>query len=148
MKKDNYMKMQIPARGENESFARNVVAGFTVECSPTLGEINDIKTAVSEAVTNVVVHAYDEESNDNLIEICADIDADSVLTVSVRDFGRGIENVEEAKEPFFTTKPDDERSGMGFTIIETFMDEMNVESEVGKGTTVTMRKRLKRNAES
>lgn len=148
MTKSNHMKMQIPACGKNESFARNVVAGFTVECSPTVSEINDIKTAVSEAVTNAVVHAYDAEDENNLIEICADIDDESVLTVSVRDFGRGIENVEEAKEPFFTTKPDDERSGMGFTIIETFMDEMSVESRLGAGTTVTMRKRIGKNVEA
>lgn len=147
MTKSNHMKMQIPAYGKNESLARNVVAGFTVECSPTVSEINDIKTAVSEAVTNAVVHAYGAESESNLIEICADID-DSVLTVSVRDFGRGIENVEEAREPFFTTKPDDERSGMGFTIIETFMDEMSVESRLGEGTTVTMRKRIGKNVEA
>ena len=83
-----------------------------------------------------------------MIEICADIDDESVLTVTVRDFGRGIENVEQAKEPFFTTKPDEERSGMGFTIIETFMDDMQVESKTGEGTTVTMRKRLGQNAES
>lgn len=148
MKSANHMKMQIPAYGKNESFARNAVAGFAVECSPTVSEIGDIKTAVSEAVTNAVVHAYDNESADNLIEICADIDEENVLTVSVRDFGKGIKNVEEAKEPFFTTRPDEERSGMGFTIIETFMDEMSVESELNKGTVVVMRKRIGGNAES
>ena len=139
--KGNYMKIEIPALGRNESFARNVVAGFAVECAPTVGEISDIKTAVSEAVTNAVVHAYDEENDSNLIEIAADIDDDNTLTVSVRDFGRGIEDVAEAREPFFTTKPDAERSGMGFTIIETFMDDLEVESAPGKGTTVIMRKR-------
>ena len=139
--KGNYMKIEIPALGRNESFARNVVAGFAVECAPTVGEISDIKTAVSEAVTNAVVHAYDEENDSNLIEIAADID-DNTLTVSVRDFGRGIEDVAEAREPFFTTKPDAERSGMGFTIIETFMDDLEVESAPGKGTTVIMRKRI------
>lgn len=148
MKSENHMKMQIPAYGKNESFARNAVASFAVECSPTVSEIGDIKTAVSEAVTNAVVHAYDAESADNLIEICADIDDNNVLTVSVRDFGKGIENVEAAKEPFFTTRPDDERSGMGFTIIETFMDEMSVESAPGNGTTVVMRKRIGGNVES
>ncbi len=136
------MKIEIPALGRNESFARNVVAGFAVECAPTVGEISDIKTAVSEAVTNAVVHAYDEENDSNLIEIAADIDDDNTLTVSVRDFGRGIEDVAEAREPFFTTKPDAERSGMGFTIIETFMDDLEVESAPGKGTTVIMRKRI------
>lgn len=140
--KENYMKIEIPALGRNESFARNVVAGFAVECAPTVGEISDIKTAVSEAVTNAVVHAYDEENDSNLIEIAADIDDDNTLTVSVRDFGRGIEDVAEAREPFFTTKPDAERSGMGFTIIETFMDDLEVESAPGKGTTVIMRKRI------
>lgn len=148
MKSGNHMKMQLPAYGKNESFARNAVAGFAVECSPTVSEIGDIKTAVSEAVTNAVVHAYDEEREENLIEICADIDCDNVLTVSVRDFGKGIVDVEEAKEPFFTTKPDEERSGMGFTIIETFMDEMTVESEPGRGTKVVMRKRIGKNVES
>ena len=140
--KGNYMKIEIPALGRNESFARNVVAGFAGECAPTVGEISDIKTAVSEAVTNAVVHAYDEENDSNLIEIAADIDDDNTLTVSVRDFGRGIEDVAEAREPFFTTKPDAERSGMGFTIIETFMDDLEVESAPGKGTTVIMRKRI------
>lgn len=148
MTKKNYMKMVLPACGKNERFARNVVAGFTVECSPTMSEINDIKTAVSEAVTNAVVHAYDREEEKNLVEICADIDDDSVLTVSVKDFGRGIEDVEKAKEPFFTTKPDDERSGMGFTVIETFMDEMDVRSVPGEGTTVVMKKRIGRSKDS
>ena len=148
MSKSNRMKMYIPACGKNESFARNVIAGFAVDCSPTLSEIGDIKTAVSEAVTNAVVHAYDGENPDNLIEIAADIDDNGLLTVSVKDFGKGIEDVEEAKQPFFTTAPDEERSGMGFTIIETFMDDMQVESKTGEGTTVTMRKRLGQNAES
>lgn len=124
------------------------MAGFAVECSPTLSELNDIKTAVSEAVTNAVVHAYDAESEENLIEIAADIDEDNTLTVSVRDFGRGIEDVAAALEPFFTTRPEDERSGMGFTVIETFMDEFKVDSAVGKGTTVVMRKRIGKDAES
>ncbi len=148
MNTGNHMKMQIPAYGKNESFARNAVAGFAVECSPTLSELNDIKTAVSEAVTNAVVHAYDAESEENLIEIAADIDEDNTLTVSVRDFGRGIEDVAAALEPFFTTRPEDERSGMGFTVIETFMDEFKVDSAVGKGTTVVMRKRIGKDAES
>ena len=148
MNTGNHMKMQIPAYGKNESFARNAVAGFAVECSPTLSELNDIKTAVSEAVTNAVVHAYDAESEENLIEIAADIDEDNTLTVSVRDFGRGIKDVAAALEPFFTTRPEDERSGMGFTVIETFMDEFKVDSAVGKGTTVVMRKRIGKDAES
>lgn len=144
----NHMKMQIPAYGKNESFARNAVAGFAVECGPTVSELSDIRTAVSEAVTNAVVHAYDDERAENLIEIAADIDSDNTLTVSVRDFGRGIADVAAALEPFFTTKPDEERSGMGFTVIETFMDEMKVDSAPGKGTTVVMRKRIGGNARS
>ena len=147
MSKSNRMKMYIPACGKNESFARNVIAGFAVDCSPTLSEIGDIKTAVSEAVTNAVVHAYDGENPDNLIEIAADIDDDGLLTVSVKDFGKGIEDVEEPKQPFFTTAPDEERSGMGFTFSETFMDEMSVESPPGKGTTVVMKKRIGGDAE-
>ena len=139
--------MYIPACGKNESFARNVMAGFAGDCSPPLSEMGDIKTAVSEAVTNAVVHAYDGENPDNLIEIDADIDDDGLLTVSVKDFGKGIEDVEEARQPFFTTAPDEERSGMGFTIIETFMDEMSVESTPGKGTTVVMKKRIGGDAE-
>ena len=148
MNTGNHMKMQIPAYGKNESFARNAVAGFAVECSPTLSELNDIKTAVSEAVTNAMVPASDAAGAENLIEIAADIDEDNTLTVSVRDFGRGIEDVAAALEPFFTTRPEDERSGMGFTVIETFMDEFRVDSAVGKGTTVVMRKRIGKDAES
>ena len=105
MSKSNRMKMYIPACGKNESFARNVIAGFAVDCSPTLSEIGDIKTAVSEAVTNAVVHAYDGENPDNLIEIAADIDDDGLLTVSVKDFGKGIEDVEEAKQLFLPRHP-------------------------------------------
>lgn len=136
---DNYLKMQIPALGKNESFARSAVAAFALFCSPTVEEINDLKTAVSEAVTNAVVHAYD---GDGVIEIAAEID-ENTITVSVTDFGKGIEDTEKAKTPFYTTKPDEERSGMGFTIIETFMDEMQLESSLGTGTTVTMKKVFK-----
>lgn len=136
---ENYLKMQIPAIGKNESFARNAVAAFALFCTPSVEEINDLKTAVSEAVTNAVVHAY---KADGVIEIVAEIE-ENTLTVSVTDFGCGIENIEKAKEPFFTTKPEDERSGMGFTVIETFMDEMQIDSTPGAGTTVTMKKVFK-----
>lgn len=133
---DNYLKMQIPALGRNEAFARNALAAFVLDLSPTVEELNDLKTAVSEAVTNSVVHAYD---GDGLIEIAAEID-DKTVYVTVSDFGKGILNVEEAREPFFTTKGDEERSGMGFTIMETFMDELKVESTPKIGTTVIMKK--------
>lgn len=135
----NYMKLQIPAIGENESFSRNAVAAFILNCSPTVEEINDIKTAVSEAVTNCVVHAY---PNGGIIDIYCELDG-KTLSVEVKDDGCGIENVAKAREPFFTTRSNEERSGMGFTVIETFMDHVEVESEVNKGTLVRMRKVLK-----
>lgn len=135
----NSFDMRLAAKSHNEAFARNVVASFAVEISPTLEEINDIKTAVSEAVTNCVVHAYKDASG--IVEIECKVDEkERSIEIVVRDFGKGIADVKQAVEPFFTTSPEDERSGMGFTIIETFMDEMNVESTPGKGTVVRMKK--------
>lgn len=135
----NSFDMRLAAKSHNEAFARNVVASFAVEISPTLEEINDIKTAVSEAVTNCVVHAY--KDGNGIVEIECKIDEkERSIEIVVRDFGKGIADVKQAVEPFFTTSPEDERSGMGFTIIETFMDEMNVESTPGKGTVVRMKK--------
>lgn len=135
----NSFDMRLAAKSHNEAFARNVVASFAVEISPTLEEINDIKTAVSEAVTNCVVHAYKDGSG--IVEIECKIDEkERSIEIVVRDFGKGIVDVKQAVEPFFTTSPEDERSGMGFTIIETFMDEMKVESTPGKGTVVRMKK--------
>lgn len=132
--------MRLAAKSHNEAFARNVVASFAVEISPTLEEINDIKTAVSEAVTNCVVHAYNKDGN-GIVEIECKVDEkERSIEIVVRDFGKGIADVKQAVEPFFTTSPEDERSGMGFTIIETFMDEMSVESTPGKGTVVRMKK--------
>lgn len=139
----NYFEMKLLAKSKNEAFARNVVASFAIECSPTLEEINDIKTAVSEAVTNVVVHAYDKKE-DGIMQIeCRVFEDERTVEIVVRDFGKGIEDVKEAIEPFFTTVEDDERSGMGFTIIQTFMNEMEVTSIKGEGTVVTMKKVLK-----
>ena len=135
----NSFDMRLAAKSHNEAFARNVVASFAVEISPTLEEINDIKTAVSEAVTNCVVHAYKDGSG--IVEIECKVDEkERSIEIVVRDFGKGIADVKQAVEPFFTTSPEDERSGMGFTIIETFMDEMNVESTPDKGTVVRMKK--------
>lgn len=131
--------MRLAAKSHNEAFARNVVASFAVEISPTLEEINDIKTAVSEAVTNCVVHAY--KDGNGIVEIECKVDEkERSIEIVVRDFGKGIADVKQAVEPFFTTSPEDERSGMGFTIIETFMDEMSVESTPSKGTVVRMKK--------
>lgn len=139
----NYFEMKLLAKSKNEAFARNVVASFAIECSPTLEEINDIKTAVSEAVTNVVVHAYDKKE-DGIMQIeCRVFEDERTVEIVVRDFGKGIKDVKEAIEPFFTTAEDDERSGMGFTIIQTFMNEMEVTSIKGEGTVVTMKKVLK-----
>lgn len=135
----NSFDMRLAAKSHNEAFARNVVASFAVEISPTLEEINDIKTAVSEVVTNCVVHAYKDGSG--IVEIECKVDEkERSIEIVVRDFGKGIADVKQAVEPFFTTSPEDERSGMGFTIIETFMDEMKVESTPGKGTVVRMKK--------
>ena len=130
---NNQMVVEFDSVSKNESFARVVVAAFVARLNPTLEEIADIKTAVSEAVTNSIIHAY--ENKDGRIRIETHIVEDTV-TVVVTDYGIGIENIEKAMEPMYTSKPELERSGMGFA----FMDELFVDSEVGKGTTVTMRK--------
>ena len=137
----DFFKLQINAESKNEAFARAVVAQFSLVLSPTLEEIGDLKTATSEAVTNAVVHAYPQKKG--MIEIYGEIDGNA-LTIAVQDFGCGIENLSKALEPFFTTKPDEERSGMGFTIIQTFTDDMQVESVVGQGTTVRFTKTFKK----
>ena len=139
----DYFRLEIEAKSKNEAFARATVAAFSLSLSPTLEEIGDIKTATSEAVTNAVVHAY--PNTDGKIEIiCIADDSDNSLTVTVKDFGCGIQDLAAALEPFYTTRPDDERSGMGFTIIDTFSDEMHVESRVGAGTSVTFKKVFKK----
>jgi len=140
----NTMRLEIAALSENESFARATVASFAGQLNPTLDEINDIKTAVSEAVTNSVVHAYAREGkktrdmNNRILLVC-DLYRDGI-TVSVTDYGVGIPNIERAMEPFFTTKPEDERSGMGFTVMQSFMDTLRVVNNKNGGTTVTMQK--------
>lgn len=136
----NYMTLRVKAVPINESFVRGVVAGFTVPCDPTIDVVNDVRTAVSEAVTNCVVHAYSGSGEgDILIEGVLN---DNLLTISVSDYGKGIDNVEKAMEDFFTTKESEERSGLGFTIMKSFMDSLKVVSEKGAGTTVTMTKKL------
>ena len=134
----NTMRLEIAAVSQNESFARGTVAAFAAQVNPTLDEINDIKTAISEAVTNCVVHAYKKKATERVIINC-ELFSDS-LTVTVADCGIGIKDVDKALEPFYTTRADEERSGMGFTVMQSFMDTLHVASTVGHGTTVTMQK--------
>ena len=133
------MSLKIESRSVNESFARVAVSAFAAQQDPTVEEISDIKTAVSEAVTNAIVHAYPNELGRIVLKM--KLLPGSVLELSVRDWGRGIDNVEQARKPLFTTGGS-ERSGMGFTIMESFMDKLTVRSVPGKGTTVQMRKRI------
>ena len=134
------MTLKLESRSENEEFARVVVAVFAARMDPTLEEIDDIKTAVSEAVTNAVIHGYQNEAGTITIEAAAE---ENVLSVTIHDEGVGIKNVEQAMEPMFSTLPD-ERSGMGFSFMEAFMDQVEVISAPGKGTSVTMRKKIGR----
>lgn|SRR5690625_1806418 len=136
----NKMTITFSSRSENESFARVTVAAFVAQLDPTLNEINEIKTVVSEAVTNSIIHGYNEEP-DHFITITCEI-IDNEIFLQVKDDGIGIKNIEEAKQPLYTSKPELERSGMGFTIIENFMDTVTITSEVGKGTTIDMVKQL------
>ena len=140
MSRRNEMETTFLSVAENESFARVVIAAFAVQLSPTVSEIADIKTAVSEAVTNAIVHGY--EGSSGMVTLRAAIDDRSTLTVEVKDSGRGIADVPKAMEPFFTTHPEQERSGMGFAVMQTFMDDVDVESAPGKGTIVRMSKRI------
>lgn len=140
MKTKNYIKLEFPAKSCNEAFARASVAAFAAQLDPTIDELGDIKTAVSEAVTNAIVHAYPENMGTVWIKLRI-LDEDT-LEISVKDKGRGIEDVKKAMEPLFTTGGE-ERSGMGFTIMDTFMDKMKVSSRSGKGTTVTMQRRIR-----
>lgn len=135
----NEMTLQFPSRSSNEGFARTAAACFAAQMDPTLNELEDIKTAVSEAVTNVIVHAYPD--NIGQVQMKIRVLPDHVLEISVRDHGRGIPDVEKAMEPMYTTGGE-ERSGMGFTIMESFMDKLTVRSVPGRGTTVSMRKKL------
>jgi stage II sporulation protein AB (anti-sigma F factor) len=137
MSYDNEMILEIPSKSQNEAFARSVVGAFASQLDPTIEEISDVKTAVSEAVTNAIIHGY--ENGHGFIKIIAKIE-DNMLKVEVTDEGRGIEDVNIARQPLFTSKPELERSGMGFTVMETFMDNVEVFSELGKGTRVVMTK--------
>ena len=138
MKAENYIRLELPSRSANEAVARGVVAAFAAQLDPTLEELGDIKTAVSEAVTNCIVHAYPDEIG--IIVLQCSIQ-DDVLEIVVRDRGKGIEDLAQARTPLFTTGGT-ERSGMGFTIMESFMTDLRVRSQPGRGTTVRMRKRI------
>lgn len=141
----NQMQLKILSRSENEIFARNAVAAFALPLNPTLSELSDVKTAVSEAVTNCIVHGYAGEEGWITIECTAD---GSSLHIRISDEGRGISDLEKAQQPFFTTLPGEERSGMGFTIMQTFMSDFSVRSAAGKGTTVNMSKDFGAKAEA
>lgn len=136
----NHMTLQFASRSENEAFARITVAAFISQLDPTMEELTDLKTVISEAVTNCIIHGYDGDPN-GVITISTLIEGDSV-TITVKDEGSGIDDLELAREPLYTSKPDMERSGMGFTIMENFMDEFDVSSEQGTGTTLRMKKRI------
>ena len=133
---ENEMKLEFLSKSNNEAFARIAVAAFVSQLDPTIEELADIKTAVSEAVTNAIIHGYEEK--EGMVKIVCKLIGNSVV-IEVSDTGKGIENIELAKQPLYTSKPNLERSGMGFTIIESFMDEMKIESVVGLGTKVTMK---------
>ena len=135
------MKLELDSISSNESFARVVVAAFLTRLNPTMEEVADIKTAVSEAVTNAIIHGYRKEVHKIIIEAMVEED---VFTVSVEDFGVGIEDVKKAMEPMYTTRGDMERSGMGFVFMEAFMDSIEVESKIGQGTKVIMTKKIGR----
>ena len=135
----NYITFEFLSRSANEGFARGAVACFAAQLDPTLEELGDIKTAVSEAVTNAIVHAYPDTLGKIVVK--AKILDGNILEVTVRDWGKGIADVEQARQPLYTTGGE-ERSGMGFTIMESFMDKLTVRSAEGKGTRVTMRRRI------
>ena len=143
MKIENQVTLDFPSRSANESFARTAAACFAAQLDPTLEEINDIKTAVSEAVTNAIVHAYPDTLG--RVSVKLRIREDRILEIVVKDWGVGIADVDQARTPLFTTG-NEERSGMGFTIMESFMDTVRVRSTPGKGTTATMARRISRRA--
>lgn len=143
MMKRNRAKVVFDASSINEGFARMVVMGFMLDMNPTMDELQDVKTAVSEAVTNAIIHGYGEEREEIVspyqVEMLC-VRENQKLSITVTDFGAGIGDIEQARQPFFTTKPEQERSGMGFAFMESFMDEVEVTSKLGEGTRVTMSK--------
>lgn len=137
---DNEMKLEFKSKTSNEAFARITVAAFVSQLDITIDDLSDIKTAISEAVTNSIIHGYDNE--EGIVKINARIFADT-LEIEIIDNGKGIEDIELARKPLYTSKPDLERSGMGFTIMESFMDDVKVQSLVGLGTKITMKKKIR-----
>lgn len=136
---ENYMELTIPSHSKNESFARAVVGAFFTQLDPDLNDINELKTAVSEAVTNAIIHGYGDTIGE--IRIVAKI-MENIFEVKIIDQGLGIENIEQAREPLYTSKPEMERSGLGFSVMEGFMDEVEIISKVGAGTQITLRKKI------
>ncbi len=139
---ENRVSLTIDANSKNESFARACVASFAIQLDPTLEEINDIKMAVSEAVTNAIIHGYDEKGGKIFINLWI---IQNMLHIEIIDKGNGIENIKKAMTPLYTSKPHLERSGMGFTVMEAFMDEVLVKSNINEGTTVYMNKKISKN---
>ena len=146
MAEQNHMQVMFDAKSVNESLARMVVTAFMTDMNPTLEQISDVKTAVSEAVTNAIIHGYENENREDSVELCCDRDGQQLI-VTVEDHGVGIADVERARNPFYTTKPELERSGMGFTFMEAFMDKVEVCSQLGVGTKVVMWKYIERDSE-
>lgn len=142
---ENEMKLEFMSKSNNEAFARITVAAFAAQLDPTIEELADIKTAVSEAVTNCIIHGY--ENKEGIIKIIAKI-IKNTIEIEISDTGKGIENVEMARKPLYTSKPNLERSGMGFTIMESFMEDVHIESVLGLGTKVTMRKTIEKLSEN
>lgn len=140
MSNTNEMMVVFDSKSENESFARVAVAAFIAQLDPNMEELSDIKTAVSEAVTNAIIHGY--ENCEGKVKLCCKIE-DHFITIEISDEGCGMQDVEKAMEPLYTTKPELERSGMGFAFMEAFMDDLEVVSEVGKGTKITMKRCIK-----
>lgn len=138
-KKAQEMSVRFDSYPENEQFARMTIAAFLMDLNPTIDEMADVKTAVSEAVTNAIVHGYEDQVGQVFLTCRKD---GANVRITVTDFGKGIEDIERAREPFFTTNPSKERSGMGISFMESFMDSVHIESTVGKGTRVTMDKKL------
>ncbi len=137
---NNYIEVKFKSIIENVSLARMIISGFVVELDPTLDQLSDIKTSISEAVTNAIIHGYNNDDTKQ-VSLKAVIE-DNILTIIIKDSGEGIDNIEKARQPLFTSKPELERSGLGFTIMETFMDSLIVTSLKNSGTTITMTKKI------